>query len=129
MEKDRRWQRCLYHPAALDRAADSIRGVETQGLGRSGDGRLPMIEDSLGPLELLSSQTATSNGWLLKGNCRMGSRREERMRFPHLGYSRALSDSGAQVFSSVCPNDRVPNKVSSLSPVSSQSALISVSAR
>ena len=25
--------RCMYHPAALDRAADSINGVETQGLG------------------------------------------------------------------------------------------------
>ncbi len=36
---------CTYHPAALERAADSIRGVETQGLGRSGDGRLPMFED------------------------------------------------------------------------------------
>ena len=29
-----------YHPAALERAADSINGVETQGLGIS----LPMIE-------------------------------------------------------------------------------------
>ncbi len=37
---------CTYHPAALERAADSIRGVETQGLGRSGGGRLPMFEDS-----------------------------------------------------------------------------------
>lgn len=36
---------CIYHPAAFERAADSIKGVETQGLGRSGDGRLPMIED------------------------------------------------------------------------------------
>ena len=36
----------VYHPAALERAADSIRGVETQGFGRSGGGRLPMVEDS-----------------------------------------------------------------------------------
>ena len=37
---------CRYHPAALERAADSINGVDTQGLGRSGGGRLPMVEDS-----------------------------------------------------------------------------------
>ena len=36
----------MYHPAALERAADSINGVETQGLGRSGGGRLPMLEDA-----------------------------------------------------------------------------------
>ncbi len=35
-----------YLPAALERAADSIKGVDTQGLGSSGAGRLPMIEDS-----------------------------------------------------------------------------------
>lgn len=36
----------MYHPAAFERAADSINGVETQGLGRSEVGRLPMMEDS-----------------------------------------------------------------------------------
>ena len=44
----------MYHPAALERAADSIKGVEIQGLGRCGDGRLPMIEDSWASFELLS---------------------------------------------------------------------------
>ena len=34
----------MYHPAALERAADSINGVETQGLGRSGDGILPIAD-------------------------------------------------------------------------------------
>ena len=46
--------KCTYHPAALERAADSIRGVETQGLGRSGDGRLPITKRSWESLELLS---------------------------------------------------------------------------
>ena len=36
----------MYHPAALERAADSINGVETQGLGRSGDDILPIAEDN-----------------------------------------------------------------------------------
>ena len=36
---------CNYHPAALDKGADSITGVATQGLGRSGDGRLPITEE------------------------------------------------------------------------------------
>ena len=35
----------VYHPAALERAADSIRGVETQGLGRSEEDRLPILEE------------------------------------------------------------------------------------
>ena len=43
----------VYHPAALERAADSTNGVETHGLGRSGDGRLPMVEDSCASWELL----------------------------------------------------------------------------
>ena len=38
--------KCRYHPAALERAADSINGVDTQGLARSGGGRLPMLEDT-----------------------------------------------------------------------------------
>ena len=37
---------CMYQPAALERAADSINGVDTQGLGRSGGGRLPIVEDA-----------------------------------------------------------------------------------
>ena len=36
----------MYHPAALERAADSINGVDTQGLGRSGGGRLPIVEEA-----------------------------------------------------------------------------------
>ena len=32
-----------YHPAALERAADSIKGVETQGLGSSVGGKLPIF--------------------------------------------------------------------------------------
>ena len=44
----------MYHPAALERAADSIKGVETQGLGRSWDGRLPIFEDYRPSLGLLS---------------------------------------------------------------------------
>ena len=44
------WGICVYHPAALERAADSINGVDTQGLGRSGGGRLPMVEDAGGVL-------------------------------------------------------------------------------
>ena len=36
----------MYHPAALDRAADSIKGVETQVSGRSEAGRLPIAEDA-----------------------------------------------------------------------------------
>jgi len=35
----------VYHPAALLSAADSIRGVEIQGLGRSGVAMLPMLKD------------------------------------------------------------------------------------
>lgn len=37
---------CSYHPAALDKGADSIIGVATQGMGRSGDGRLPITEEA-----------------------------------------------------------------------------------
>ena len=42
--------KCMYHPAALERAADSISGVDAQGFGRSGGGRLPMVEDAGGVL-------------------------------------------------------------------------------
>lgn len=37
---------CSYHPAALDKGADSIIGVATHGMGRSGDGRLPITEEA-----------------------------------------------------------------------------------
>ena len=38
-----RGRRLGYHPAAFERAADSTRGVEIQGWGRFGGGRLPML--------------------------------------------------------------------------------------
>lgn len=67
--------RKMRHPAALDRAADSINGVETHGLGKSGGDRLPITENSWALLWTSSSSTQ------LKGSCRIESfedRSEER---------------------------------------------------
>lgn len=66
----------MYHPAAFERAADSINGVETQGLGRSEVGRLPMMEDSWAFLGLLSIYLWTNCSRLLKGICKDEGRGE-----------------------------------------------------
>ena len=72
----------VYHPAALDRAADSINGVETQGLGRSGGGKLPIVEDSLGFL-WSSSSSSSGSSRQLKGSCRFECRTEKTTNPPH----------------------------------------------
>lgn len=71
----------MYHPAALERAADSIIGVCTQGLGRSREGRLPILERVWVFLGLLPIHTSISGSRLLKSSCRSGcSKEEERTR-------------------------------------------------
>lgn len=74
--------RCVYHPAALERAADSTRGVETQGLGRSENGRLPMDEESWAIEEMLSIQMC-GNSRVLKSICKVEQGGEKRT--PPLG--------------------------------------------
>ena len=54
-----------YHPAALERAADSIKGVETQGLGIS----LPMIESAFVSLRLRT--TLFERGRVVVGSSRI----------------------------------------------------------
>ena len=93
----------MYHPAALERAADSINGVETQGLGRSGDGMLPIIEDSWAFLEVLRCQMGTSSRWLLNGSVDVGN--AEGRRILDLVSDGAQPNTGAQMLSSWCPSE------------------------
>lgn len=75
-----------YHPAALERAADSINGVETQGLGIS----LPMIEIGFYVFEAAANFTRmrTSSSRQLKDSRSIEGRGRER----RTGF-RVLSDS------------------------------------
>ena len=89
-----------YHPAAFERAADSTKGVETQGLGISGDDKLPMVENPLAFGKLLRIQSQTSGSRLLKDSRSTERRGNERRTMFRLVSDRTLPNIGAQILSS-----------------------------
>ena len=72
----------MYHFAALERGADSINGVDTQGLGSSGGGRLPILEDIGAGLRAAADPEGREEQWPTQGYCNrdIRCRREEESR-------------------------------------------------